>query len=760
MKRDIKYQIKAVNELLLHTRNILKEETSFNTIILKAPTGAGKTEISILYMEKILNKHKDACIFWLTPGSGDLHDQSYIRIKDYFSNKNVLLVQTNPYNYSECAYLDDKSIIVVNWEKINNKDDKTGCFTNNQMLIDIENKKNFYYGIKALKQTSRKIIVIIDECHKNCSSKRGQEILELLKPDVILKMSATPKEEDMAKYPSHIIDPLQVVNEGMIKKNIIINQNITCLDDKSYIEMSINKQNEIYKEYQKLAKNKYNEINNIEVPLILMQVPNTKNGEKKITLIKEYLTNKGFKPENIAIWLSNDYKNVDEINKPNSEVKVVIFKTAIATGWNCPRAHILVVFRDSSSDAFQQQILGRILRTPYKKHFNNEIVDNAYVYSPLTSGESKIAITSPYNNIYSPEYVSIKKEFVQQKDFVKNKKLITYYKEKSENNMSKTLTSFINTFQYEFNKFLINNKIDIKDMESLLVTNSLFYSETETIKVINSKEITSTNSKTESVYSYLDIISRFRELVENCIPNYIETNNMFDDIQKKIYESFALVYNIDTLEALRYENQIKRFLISDLYKDIFLNIIINCFELEKPHNNFDIKSKLFELADTLHYNAEIYKEDYSWMYRKYLYNKCFLLNKYSTEKKFETLCIYPLEADSNLYWWFKQKDSGATCLSLNIGKQLFNPDYILRYKDNILIFEIKDDKDNSIETNKKLKELHNYLKQNSNMNVYGGIVIYKNNTLLISTSAGCSMDSNNQISGLWITTTEFFNKIK
>lgn len=55
----------------------------------------------------------------------------------------------------------------------------------------------------------------------------------------------------------------------------------------------------------------------------------------------------------LAIWLADRKDNLDSIESNNSDVEVLIFKQAIALGWDCPRAHILVMFRDIQTPTFE-----------------------------------------------------------------------------------------------------------------------------------------------------------------------------------------------------------------------------------------------------------------------------------------------------------------------------------------------------------------------------------------------------------------------
>jgi len=65
----------------------------------------------------------------------------------------------------------------------------------------------------------------------------------------------------------------------------------------------------------------------------------------------------GFTLDNqkLAIWLSEDKTNKELIDLDNSPVKVLIFKQAIATGWDCPRAQILIMFREIKTISFEIQ---------------------------------------------------------------------------------------------------------------------------------------------------------------------------------------------------------------------------------------------------------------------------------------------------------------------------------------------------------------------------------------------------------------------
>jgi type III restriction enzyme len=69
------------------------------------------------------------------------------------------------------------------------------------------------------------------------------------------------------------------------------------------------------------------------------------------------------------------------IEKNGSEVEVLIFKEAVAVGWDCPRAQVLVMLRAIRSLTFEIQTVGRILRMPEAKHYDIAELNKAFVYS-------------------------------------------------------------------------------------------------------------------------------------------------------------------------------------------------------------------------------------------------------------------------------------------------------------------------------------------------------------------------------------------
>lgn len=116
-------------------------------------------------------------------------------------------------------------------------------------------------------------------------------------------------------------------------------------------------------------------------PLIVVQLPN--NSDNLFDTVERWFESKGVSIENeeLAVWLSARHENLDDISENDGKQVAVIIKQAVATGWDCPRAYILVKLRENMDETFELQTIGRIRRMPEAKHYENDVLDSCYLYT-------------------------------------------------------------------------------------------------------------------------------------------------------------------------------------------------------------------------------------------------------------------------------------------------------------------------------------------------------------------------------------------
>lgn len=108
----------------------------------------------------------------------------------------------------------------------------------------------------------------------------------------------------------------------------------------------------------------------------------------------------------MAVWLSNRKDNLDNIEAYDNMVEALLFKQAIALGWDCPRACVLLIFREMQSFTFTTQVVGRIMRMPEQHFYNNDALNYGYVYTNLSA--DKIQVVGDEMNYISTIYAKIR----------------------------------------------------------------------------------------------------------------------------------------------------------------------------------------------------------------------------------------------------------------------------------------------------------------------------------------------------------------
>lgn len=377
------YQDKAVNRLIEDTYSLLKLQGVRHKMVLKAPTGAGKTVTMAAYINRLCEELPDklevpsrnVAFIWIAPNQ--LHLQSYQSLKNYFSE----LRSIKPIQFEDIVdkRLHSNEVLFLNWQSIN-KD-------SNVYVRENEQDKTLINFIDNSKLEGTEIIVILDEAHLFASKgKSAKELLQKIQSKIEIDVSATPLFD--SDY-GHTIKRPEVVSSEMIKKGVILNP---ALDEKMQqgksinqllLEQSLKKRQEIQDEYKSLGI----DIN----PLLLIQLPNdnktTSAEDFKIKEeVEEFLKSKNITTKNnrLGIWLSNEKINLDDIEESESITDVLLFKQAIALGWNCPRAAVLLIFREIQQQVFTIQTVGRILRMPEQKHYSSSLLNHGYVYTNLS----------------------------------------------------------------------------------------------------------------------------------------------------------------------------------------------------------------------------------------------------------------------------------------------------------------------------------------------------------------------------------------
>lgn len=679
-------------------------ETPARDIILKSPTGSGKTIILTYFMHQYIQSFPKTVFVWLTPGKGNLEEQSKAKMDKY-----IHASQTKLLSDVMTAGFEENDSCFINWEKLTKK--------GNNALKDSE-RTNFLEHIEHALNDGLRFIIIVDESHQNNTIK-ADEIIQYFRTEKIIRCSATPK--GIAKAEVIEIPEEEVIAAGLIKKMLVINQDfpqqVEMENATNYLlEQAYAKQREIRAEFLSAGK----DIN----PLIVVQIPN--KSEKLQDDVERWFETQGVTYENgqLAVWLSDMHENLDGIEETNAPSVAVIIKQAVATGWDCPRAAILVKLRDNMDETFEIQTIGRIRRMPEAHHYGKDLLDSCYLYTfdekftagvKLSLGKGALeAVTLFLKNEYK-NFTMTSEQRTMVTDHRNPKKALLsvakYFEEtfktgtnKAENQARLQAAGFefsADILRHPFSGETATLDFASADMNTIVITEKL---NTHDHGHMYHQKVGKIGMEIGMEYSYMNTI--IRKLFDR---NFTYSRKILAMEPREVY-----AFVINNADLLRHT--VREAMAAELRQ-----LTLDISQVSKVPFHIP-QSCLFTYDGTAKTQLEMKKN----VYQGYLSSAEV---RSSSERKFEKFC----EKCDTVNWVYKNGDKGNEYLSIvyadNSDKQKnFYPDYIIGVNDEVWIVETKGGFDRSgnsqdidIFTPKKFAVLKDYLDR---YRLKGGIVRY------------------------------------
>lgn len=761
--KDLRYQHKAVDELVNKTIDLLGLSGNRHNLIFKAPTGSGKTVMAsemLMRLNQELSERPDApftevAYIWIAPNK--LHEQSYFKMKNYFTENCVLRpVIYDELDHSADGYIKPGEILFVNWESINK--DK------NIMVKETENSASLYDITRRTQDDNGiPIILVIDEEHMfgGKNAKKSEKVLATIQPKVEIRVSATPNPRmcQLVEVPRE-----KVIEEEMIKENIVLNPALDFKDphgslNQHLIWLALQKREELAKAYNDLGV----KIN----PLLLIQLPNdssenmsaddTKVKDEVIATLDAY----GINTTNgkLAIWLSGEKTdNLDVIDRPNDPTEVLLFKQAIALGWDCPRAAVLLIFRKIESFQFSAQTVGRILRMPEQKYYTDQRLNQGYVYTNLS--KDIIEIVKDDMDYLSTNVVALRREGI------KNIVLDSEYSERLSTDRNRLGTDFKdvlkNTFKSEWGLSTGQMSLFTEDMlfgddepsdEEVDVTSETYRNRQA---AINQRGINfNVRNVSTDIVKDLDMTGEVGTRIVNSKASYI--NNVAD--LTAMYLAFC-----KRLLGNDYEQRSVKTLggaLKEVLEELFEVFEYDAMKIVLSNDNVHHNRPKFErlIAKAIHKYTEKLRvrqaaakrrafKHYDWVVPA---ERAYPVDSFSEQPQIDYHALLPfmeykgastveqafasfLESQSNaIEWWYKNGDQGKAHYAIGYTnsfgeKALFYVDFIIRMKNgDIFLFDTKTENSDP-EAPYKHNALWEYMQlpENKGKRLHGGIIIPDN----------------------------------
>lgn len=708
------FQEQAI-EFLLNT----SETDDKELIVLHAPTGSGKTIILISYIEQYLDFNKDTVFCWFCPGKGNLETQSKEKMLRFAPQLN-----TGDIDDVLRQGFKENTTYFINWEKITKKDN---------IAISESERTNLFEHIAKAHNKGMRFMCIIDEEHLNDTSK-ANDIIKALASKHEIRVSATPIKRAIGKLYS--IDEVDVINEGLITRAMYINEDLQATtlegivsETNLLIERAAKQRQEIADEYKKVGE----EIR----PLVLIQFPNL--NDELIEQVENKLEQLGYTYRNgmVASWFSAETKedksfhskklgkiNIGDegkenyITNNNAEPIFLLFKQALATGWDCPRAKILVKLRENMSENFEIQTLGRLRRMPMAHHYDNRLLDNAFLYT----FDEKYKLAALNAGAYETQRLFLKDK-AKRIELVKET-MNRDFSGLGSGDVAKKLSEFIKkkyklgNVKKENRKILENNGFIIGEeiLSSYLTGVARTFKDLETQSNMVHETIAykvDTHAHGRDLRQQIDSLKKYTGL------NYLETRKVLERIFRKTRIERHKLIALSTKEFYAFilnNRDLIRDMLIEYNKETTYQLQLEIEQIKRENFKIPLEEHYRYIPDTK--NLKVLDSN---VYEKYTTAMIDGRFRSTSERLFERYC----EQSDKIKHVYKNGDKGSQYLSIvyqtnyNVTR-LFYPDYIVElHNGDIWLIETKggeskgQDKNIDIMVEHKFKEFKRYAHENN-----------------------------------------------
>ena len=404
-----------------------------SAISLTAPTGAGKTVMAAAIIEALFFgtddfiADSDAVVIWFSDNPA-LNEQSRDRLMQASERlDSSRLVTVRGGKWRPVKALTAGRVYFLNTQQLT----KSSLLTRGaqerldarQGFLDIppapdELAWNIWETIgNTLSSGQQRVYLVLDEAHRGFRerpSRERQSIVASLvngfqtgRPiPIVLGISATiARFHEAMKALSEssvlvrhvdevIIDPQRVVNSGLLKDKVNLDIPAEAGNfDTVLVRRAARALRDSTDRWARYAKSQG--LPEPVIPLMVLQVPNTPDphqvGEALSAIAAEL---PGLGPDNVRHVLGGHSREdfgpwaIDWIEpqrvEENKAVRVLIAKDAISTGWDCPRAEVLVSFRPAIDHDHIIQLLGRMIRSPLARRVDrDEVLNSVEVILPF-----------------------------------------------------------------------------------------------------------------------------------------------------------------------------------------------------------------------------------------------------------------------------------------------------------------------------------------------------------------------------------------
>lgn len=385
-------------------------------LLFEAPTGTGKTLMAGHVAENISQLHNTAGLpkviwFWIAPFSG-LIDQAVRTIRTEFDT----LRPKNPATDRDLADLKSGDVFVTTWASVAVANEASRkARTGTEVMPSIDDLVSY------ARAQGFAIGAIIDEAHHTFrgATQAFAFYKDVLSPELTILATATPRDKDIDTFTKATgisnlrritVSRQQAIDDRLIKEGVKVAVFKAPNDVQSLIDFKRTALNQGVATHKKL-KQIIAEAGLTVTPLLLVQVDSEPGSVEQAT---QWLKELGFRTDGDSSLIRSHTSDEPDLYlstiAADETVEVLIFKLAVAIGFDAPRAFTLVSFRPIRDEDFGVQIVGRILRVDRRlqivKNLPNQL-NNGYVFLSDNTGQTGLTSAAQRINAVKTELASV-----------------------------------------------------------------------------------------------------------------------------------------------------------------------------------------------------------------------------------------------------------------------------------------------------------------------------------------------------------------
>ncbi|MGK2941801.1 MAG: DEAD/DEAH box helicase [Immundisolibacter sp.] len=377
---------------------------------LRVPTGGGKTWLAAKSVQ-LANTHllraERSVILWLVP-SKPIREQTLRALRDRNHPYHAALREAGPVTVLDLdeaksltrATLDTATTVIVATRQAFQVQDEecrkvyqsSGALMHHfEHLSSIQRSELLTEGTGADQIIPyslanvlrlRRPFVIVDEAH-NSRTELAFDMLARFRPSGVMELTATPDLERTPSNVLHSVSAAELKAEEMIKLPVVLETEPNwqqCLAD------AIGRREALHQ----LAQQEQRAGAAYLRPIVLIQSESRRAGvqTQDFERVRHELIANHRIPADEIIVATGDERGLEQveadyklgIRDPACPVKFVITQRALAEGWDCPFAYILVSMASLSSATAVEQLLGRVLRQPEASHRQARALNQSYAF--------------------------------------------------------------------------------------------------------------------------------------------------------------------------------------------------------------------------------------------------------------------------------------------------------------------------------------------------------------------------------------------